>query len=153
MGDQNDNCPSGVVVDDVVGHPTEFDFYLQSHSVSGGTARSAHYSVLHDENNFTQDSLQILTFALCHSNARTTRSISIPAPLHYANIVSWRAKIHFDPSVNYNSMDAEATASEGDSLTEENNYPTTGRNSSALERFRSLYQPLHESMRYKMFFV
>jgi eukaryotic translation initiation factor 2C len=37
---------------DVV-HPTEFDFYLQSHGGLLGTSRPAHYSVLHDENGFT----------------------------------------------------------------------------------------------------
>lgn len=37
-----------------VAHPTEFDFYLQSHAGILGTSRPAHYNVLLDENNFRQ---------------------------------------------------------------------------------------------------
>jgi len=139
MEDRSGNCPAGTVVDDVVGHPTEFDFYLQSHGGLLGTSRSAHYSVLHDENKFTPDSLQSLSFALCHVYARATRSVSIPAPVYYADIVCERAKNHFDPSVNYASMDDAATT-------------TSGGGSSAVTKFKDLYKPTHESMRYKMFF-
>ena len=30
--DRSGNCPAGTVVDKDIVHPTEFDFYLQSHS-------------------------------------------------------------------------------------------------------------------------
>lgn len=50
--DRSGNCPAGTVVDREVAHPTEFDFYLQSHGGLLGTSRPAHYSVLYDENNF-----------------------------------------------------------------------------------------------------
>ena len=30
--DKSGNCPAGTVVDQDITHPTEFDFYLQSHS-------------------------------------------------------------------------------------------------------------------------
>ncbi|KAF8608017.1 Piwi-domain-containing protein [Ceratobasidium sp. AG-I] len=140
MEDRSGNCPVGTVVDDVVGHPTEFDFYLQSHGGLLGTSRSTHYSVLHDENNFTPDGLQALSFALCHMHARATRSVSIPAPVYYANIVCERAKNHFDPAVNYAPIDDEATT-------------TSENGSSAIAKFKELYKPAHESMRYKMFFM
>lgn len=39
------NCPPGTVVDEEVGHPVEFDFYLQSHAGILGTSRPSHYSV------------------------------------------------------------------------------------------------------------
>jgi eukaryotic translation initiation factor 2C len=52
-GDRSGNCPAGTVVDHEVAHPTEFDFYLQSHGGLLGTSRPAHYNVLYDENNFT----------------------------------------------------------------------------------------------------
>ena len=80
--DRSGNCPAGTVVDQDITHPTEFDFYLQSHGGLLGTSRPAHYSVLYDENNFTADSLQSLSFALCHLYARSTRSVSIPAPVY-----------------------------------------------------------------------
>lgn len=47
------NCLAGTVVDTDIVHPTEFDFYLQSHGGILGTSRPAHYNVLHDENGFT----------------------------------------------------------------------------------------------------
>ena len=80
--DQSGNCRAGTVVDREISHPTEFDFYLQSHAGLLGTSRPAHYNVLLDENNFTPDSLQQLSFALCHVYARSTRSVSIPAPVY-----------------------------------------------------------------------
>lgn len=44
--DKKDNCRSGTVVDRDVVHPTEFDFYLQSHGQRGPrVGRAALYSV------------------------------------------------------------------------------------------------------------
>ncbi|KAF7342176.1 Protein argonaute-2 [Mycena venus] len=95
--DRSGNCPAGTVIDRDIGHPTEFDFYLQSHGGLLGTSRPGHYSVLYDENNLTADTMQALSFALCHVYAGSTRSVSIPAPVYYADTVCARAKIHFDP--------------------------------------------------------
>jgi len=139
QADKSGNCPAGTVVEDVVGHPTEFDFYLQSHGGLLGTSRSAHYNVLYDENNFTPDSLQALSFGLCHVYARATRSVSIPAPVYYADIVCERAKNHYDPSVEFSSFDDGGTT-------------TSGGGGSTVQRFKDQFQPIHASMRYKMFF-
>ncbi|KAJ8092003.1 Protein argonaute-2 [Marasmius tenuissimus] len=95
--DPSGNCLAGTVVDSDITHPTEFDFYLQSHGGILGTSRSSHYSVLFDENKFNADSLQSLSFALCHVYARSTRSVSIPAPVYYADIASSRFRNHFHP--------------------------------------------------------
>ena len=43
--DKSGNCPAGTIVDRDVSHPTEFDFFLQSHGGLLGTSRPAHYSV------------------------------------------------------------------------------------------------------------
>ncbi|KAF8145988.1 argonaute-like protein [Mycena galopus ATCC 62051] len=91
--DRSGNCPAGTVIDRDIGHPTEFDFYLQSHGGLLGTSRPGHYS----ENGLTADTMQALSFALCHVYAASTRSVSIPAPVYYADTVCTRAKIHFDP--------------------------------------------------------
>lgn len=138
--DRSGNCPAGTVVDDVVGHPTEFDFYLQSHGGLLGTSRPAHYNVLYDDNKFNADSMQALSFALCHVYARATRSVSIPAPVYYADIVCERAKNHFDPSVGYNSIDETETVASG------------AGSSTAVDRYRQLWRPAHEGMRYKMYY-
>jgi len=50
------NVPSGVVVDTVITHPREFDFYLYSHGGNLGTSRPSHYHLLWDENNFSYNS-------------------------------------------------------------------------------------------------
>ena len=75
-------------------HPTEYDFYLCSHAGIQGTSRPSHYHVLWDDNNFSADELQALTYQLCHTYVRCTRSVSIPAPAYYAHLVAFRARYH-----------------------------------------------------------
>merc|ERR1719447_1830298 len=43
---------------------------------------------------FTQPELQQLTYQLCHTYVRCTRSVSIPAPAYYAHLVAFRARYH-----------------------------------------------------------
>jgi len=133
--DRSGNCPAGTVVDRDIGHPTEFDFYLQSHGGLLGTSRPAHYSVLYDDNNFSADALQALSFALCHVYARATRSVSIPAPVYYADTVCARAKIHFDPFASHSETGT-----------------TTSDASENLESFKRDYLPLHDKHRNLMYF-
>lgn len=88
------NIPAGTTVDIGITHPTEFDFYLCSHQGIQGTSRPSHYHVLWDDNHFDADELQQLTFQLCHTYVRCTRSVSIPAPAYYAHLVAFRARYH-----------------------------------------------------------
>ncbi|ORZ05957.1 Piwi domain-domain-containing protein [Lobosporangium transversale] len=90
--DKSGNCIAGTVVDSVITHPTEFDFYLQSHGGLQGTSRPTLYHVLLDENKFTSDSLQELTFKLCHVYARCTKSVSIVPSVYYAHLLAFRAR-------------------------------------------------------------
>ncbi|KIK63449.1 hypothetical protein GYMLUDRAFT_163093 [Collybiopsis luxurians FD-317 M1] len=108
--DRSGNCLAGTVVDRGITHPLEFDFYLQSHGGLLGTSRSAHYSVyliLFQDNKFSADAMQNICYYLCYYYARATRSVSIPAPVYYADIVCSRARIHYDPS----GVDLSDTAS------------------------------------------
>jgi hypothetical protein len=59
-----------------------------------GTSRPSHYHVLWDDNHFDSDELQCLTYQLCHTYVRCTRSVSIPAPAYYAHLVAFRARYH-----------------------------------------------------------
>lgn len=52
------NLKAGMVVDTVVVDPIRMDFYLQSHQSDLGTARSGHYVVLFDDNNYALRELQ-----------------------------------------------------------------------------------------------
>ncbi|KAI9140304.1 argonaute-like protein [Paraphysoderma sedebokerense] len=96
--DKSGNLKSGLVVDSVVTHPTQFCFYLQSQRGIVGTCKPAYYHVLCDENNFTPDSLQRLTFNLCHILQRATKAVSYCTPAYYAHIVAFRAKSYVDAS-------------------------------------------------------
>ncbi|XP_075752050.1 protein argonaute-2-like isoform X2 [Rhipicephalus microplus] len=88
------NVPPGTTVDTDITHPTEFDFFLCSHAGIQGTSRPSHYRVRWDDNCFTQDELQSLTYQLCHTYPRCTRCVSRPAPLYYASLVSNTAQHH-----------------------------------------------------------
>ncbi|KAF9976844.1 Eukaryotic translation initiation factor 2C [Actinomortierella ambigua] len=92
--DKIGNCKAGTVIDTDVVHPSEFDFYLQSHASLQGTSRPTHYHVLYDENNFRADELQDFTYKLCHLYARCTRTVSVVPPAAYAHIVAARARFH-----------------------------------------------------------
>ena len=88
------DLPAGTAVDASITHPTENDFYLCSHQGIQGTSRPSYYRCLWDDNNLTADELQTLTYQLCHTYARCTRSVSIPAPAYYAHLVAIRARYH-----------------------------------------------------------
>lgn len=90
------NIPPGTVVDTEVTHPVNFDFFLCSQLGIQGTSRPSHYTVLHDDNNFSADDLQKLTYQFCHMSVRCTKSISIPAPVYYADLVAFRARKHLE---------------------------------------------------------
>ncbi|OAQ28263.1 Piwi-domain-containing protein [Linnemannia elongata AG-77] len=90
--DKSGNCVAGTVVDTVITHPTEFDFYLQSHGGLQGTSRPTLYHVLMDENKFTSDALQSLTYRLCHVYARCPKSVSIVPAVYYAHLLAYRAR-------------------------------------------------------------
>ncbi|CAN1252733.1 Protein argonaute 5 [Linum perenne] len=103
--DKSKNILPGTVVDTQICHPTEFDFYLNSHAGIQGTSRPAHYHVLYDENNFSPDGLQLLTNSLCYTYARCTRSVSIVPPAYYAHLAAFRARYYIEGTEDSNSSD------------------------------------------------
>jgi eukaryotic translation initiation factor 2C len=86
------NVEAGTVVDQQITHPSQFDFYLCSQAALMGTSRPALYQVLHDEIGFTSDEIQQLTYWLCHIDARCSKSVSIPAPVHYAHLAAYASR-------------------------------------------------------------
>jgi len=114
------NIPAGTTVDVGITHPTEFDFYLCSHAGIQGTSRPSHYHVLWDDNSFSADELQCLTYQLCHTYVRCTRSVSIPAPAYYAHLVAFRARYHLverEPD-RLSQVDTESQSGQTAELTE-----------------------------------
>lgn len=98
--DRSGNILPGTVVDTTICHPSEFDFYLCSHSGIQGTSRPAHYHVLFDENGFSADALQTLTYNLCYTYARCTRSVSIVPPAYYAHLGAFRARHYIEDDIS-----------------------------------------------------
>ncbi|XP_022729133.1 protein argonaute 5-like isoform X2 [Durio zibethinus] len=108
--DKSGNIQAGTVVDTSICHPTEFDFYLNSHAGIQGTSKPTHYHVLFDENNFTADILQVLTNNLCYTYARCTRSVSIVPPAYYAHLAAFRARYYVeDENSDSGSTGGEST--------------------------------------------
>ncbi|KAI9243621.1 Piwi domain-containing protein [Phascolomyces articulosus] len=111
--DRSGNCQPGTVIDTDIVHPFEFDFYLQSHSGLQGTSRPTHYHVLYDENKFTPDSLQELSYRLTYIYGRATRSVSLVPPVYYAHLLAFRARFHkigsewSDSGATSETMDAD----------------------------------------------
>ncbi|KAG0778836.1 hypothetical protein G6F22_010998 [Rhizopus arrhizus] len=92
--DRTGNCMPGTVVDTDIVHPFEFDFYLQSHAGLQGTSRPTHYHVLYDDNKFTSDALQELTYRMCYIYGRATRAVSLVPAAYYADLIAARARFH-----------------------------------------------------------
>ncbi|XBH95541.1 hypothetical protein VPH35_086085 [Triticum aestivum] len=87
MTDKSGNILPGTVVDLMICHPTEFDFYLCSHAGIKGTSRPTHYHVLYDENHFTADALHY---------ARCTRAVSVVPPAYYAHLAAFCARYYVE---------------------------------------------------------
>ncbi|GCB71283.1 hypothetical protein scyTo_0008799 [Scyliorhinus torazame] len=128
------NIPAGTTVDTKITHPSEFDFYLCSHAGIQGTSRPSHYHVLWDDNRFNADELQILTYQLCHTYVRCTRSVSIPAPAYYAHLVAFRARYHL--------VDKEHDSAEGSHTSGQSN----GRDQQALAKAVQVHQDTLRTM-------
>ncbi|CAE6507468.1 unnamed protein product [Rhizoctonia solani] len=130
--DKSGNCLPGTVVDQGITHPAIWDFYLQSHPGLKGTSSPSHYTVLYDEMDYTADKLQSISHALCHIYARSTRSVSIPAPVYYADIISARGSFHFTAD---------------DHLSEDGDVDYTE------QHYQQAWRPLHANQRQRMYYM
>lgn len=92
MDARSGNVAPGVLVDSDICHPTEYDFYLNSHSGVQGTNKPAHYHVLLDENKMGVHELQLLTYRLCYLFCRCCRSVSLCPPAYYAHLAAFRQR-------------------------------------------------------------
>ena len=69
---------------------------IQLCAAAQGTVKPAHYHVLHDENAFGADAIQIATYWLCYTFCRCTRSVSYCPPAYYAHLVAERGRVLLD---------------------------------------------------------
>ncbi|KAK6943922.1 Piwi domain, partial [Dillenia turbinata] len=86
-------------------HQTRLFATDRSHrdKTGNGLSRPVHYHVLHDENKFSADGIQMLTNNLCYTYVRCTRAISVAMekknavpPAHYAHLAAFRARYYID---------------------------------------------------------
>ncbi|WIA39818.1 hypothetical protein OEZ86_005871 [Tetradesmus obliquus] len=91
--DRSGNCLPGTVVDSEICHPTQFDFFLNSHAGLQGHNKPAHYHVLVDENGFSADALQLFTYWQCYLYCRCTRSVSYVPAAYYAHLAAFRGRL------------------------------------------------------------
>ena len=109
--DDKSNCKNGTVVDRGVTEVRFWEFYLQAHACLQGTARSAHYFVIHDEifrkrakanQSNPANTLEDYTHNLCHLFGRATKAVSVCPPAYYADLVCERTRYYlsnyFDPT-------------------------------------------------------
>uniref|UniRef100_A0A0E0CGA8 Piwi domain-containing protein n=1 Tax=Oryza meridionalis TaxID=40149 RepID=A0A0E0CGA8_9ORYZ len=88
---------------------------IQLQTYGLGTKRPRYYHVLWDENNFLAGSFQELTNYLCYTSATCTQSISVVAPVHYARLLSSRARCYIKPRSIGDSTSHTSLPSEEDS--------------------------------------
>eukprot|EP00924_Labyrinthula_sp_SR-Ha-C_P008879 augustus_masked-scaffold_2-processed-gene-5.59-mRNA-1 protein AED:0.79 eAED:0.79 QI:0/-1/0/1/-1/1/1/0/937 len=88
QGNRIDNPEAGTVIDRTVTNLQDYDFYLQAHRCGIGTARIPHYVVLHNENNFDADSLQMLTNQLSSYYQRSFGAVSQTTASYYAHLLA-----------------------------------------------------------------
>ncbi|KAG9194008.1 hypothetical protein G6011_04043 [Alternaria panax] len=90
----NGNLMPGLLIEDVVTNPGNYNFFLQSHGAIKGTARSAHYHVLRDDMELGSASLPALTMQLCSAFSRATHSVSYVAPAYMADRMCERGRAY-----------------------------------------------------------
>jgi eukaryotic translation initiation factor 2C len=113
------NVPPGTVVDTVIVHPRQFDFYLCSHNGLLGTSKPTHYHVLWDDNRFSSDELETLINNLCYTFARCTKPVSLAPPVYYADLAAYRGRLYLQ-GLAFTSSETASTSSSSSSSSQLN---------------------------------
>ncbi|TPX45632.1 hypothetical protein SeLEV6574_g03755 [Synchytrium endobioticum] len=107
---RNNNCLPGTTVDTGITHPFAHDYYQYGSQGLLGTSRPAHYHVLYDENGFTADMVQDMSFKSSHLYARCNRSISLASPAQYAHLVAGRARYYHEYDESASTLSDELSS-------------------------------------------
>ncbi|VTJ85674.1 Hypothetical predicted protein [Marmota monax] len=94
------NPAPGTVVDMMVTREQWYDFYIVSQSSTVGTVTPTHYNVIYDTVCLDPDTVQRLTYKLCHMYYNLPGIIRVPAPCHYAHKLAYLVgqSLHDQPS-------------------------------------------------------
>ncbi|XP_058387642.1 piwi-like protein 3 [Diceros bicornis minor] len=93
------NPRPGTVIDVELTRKEWYDFFIVSQSVKEGTVTPTHYNVIHDTVRLSPDTVQGLTYRLCHMYYNLPGVIRVPAPCHYAHKLAYLVgqSIHQEP--------------------------------------------------------
>ena len=135
--DSRTNLPPGTFVLDNLSLPLPYaNFYLLSHAGIKGTSHPARYVIVRDDFQLNDPKLKTLKkgdlhryyghlmYQLCHIYGRCQRTVSMPAPVYYANLLAERGREHISDGVK---------GFLGVTLTESAGLSGTGSNRSAVE--------------------
>ncbi|XP_030374634.1 protein argonaute-2 [Scaptodrosophila lebanonensis] len=101
------NVEPGTIVDRVIVHPNEPQFFMVSHQSIQGTAKPTRYNIIEDTGNLDIDLLQQLTYNLCHMFPRCNRAVSYPAPAYLAHLVAARGRVYLGGAKGFRSPKEE----------------------------------------------
>ena len=108
-GSRFNNVLPGTVIDTDIVDNRYFQFFLASHAAIQGCTRPAKYTVLLNECGISNDDLQQLTYVLCHTYARCTRSVSYPNCTYLAHLMAFRGKHYYEgETLNMEDLKAES---------------------------------------------
>lgn len=82
----------GTVMHHTITHPCITEFHLSSHHPVHGTARIPVYSVLLDENGYSLEDLENMTYELCYGHQIVYLPTSVPTPVYVAEEYAKRGR-------------------------------------------------------------
>uniref|UniRef100_A0A2K5E1P0 Piwi like RNA-mediated silencing 3 n=3 Tax=Platyrrhini TaxID=9479 RepID=A0A2K5E1P0_AOTNA len=88
-GSYFENPRPGTVIDVELTRNEWYDFFIVSQSVREGTVTPTHYNVIYDTIGLSPDTVQRLTYCLCHMYYNLPGTIRVPAPCHYAHKLAY----------------------------------------------------------------
>lgn len=92
--DGKGNLLPGIVIDRDVTHPRAYDWFMQSHFSLQGTAKPAHYVVLHDEIKAPPEVLHRAIYWQCYTYGRSTKAIAVHPAARLADRACNRARAY-----------------------------------------------------------
>jgi len=94
------NLKPGVVVDEIIVHPSISEFYLLSHSAQQGTAKVPRYTILANDAKLNFKDIEETTFHLCFCHQIINSSVSLPSPVYIAEEYAKRARNVYNSPTN-----------------------------------------------------
>nr|XP_035123653.2 piwi-like protein 3 [Callithrix jacchus] len=105
-GSRFENPRPGTVIDVELTRNEWYDFFVVSQHVKEGTVTPTHYNVIYDTIGLSPDTVQRLTYCLCHMYYNLPGTIRVPAPCHYAHKLAYLVgqSIHEKPNRSLSTL-------------------------------------------------